>query len=408
MKTVTTKLVGMGHGGTAIGKGKQSRPIFVPFGLPDETVKLAIVEEKKGFSRGELVEVLRPSPHRVEPRCKYFGTCGGCHYQHVDYAYQLELKTAVVGDQLERIGGFKNVDILPTLPNQDAYAYRTEIELSPTDDGRLGFWSPIEKKVIPIDQCEIAQPALVTLLNDIDLDLPGLRKLTLKVGSDGEMMAALEVDDVEPPQLEADFPISVSIVLPNRSAASLVGDHYLIHKIKGREFHISSGCYQPPSIVAFEQVVTAVMTYADLQGPESVLDLYSGVGLLTAFLADKAKEVVAVESNRDAVADAIANLEHTDNVSLYQDFVENGLDSIDVKPDVIVMHPPEKGMSRGAITAVTQKEAPRLITVSSDIAIMARDGKQLREAGYDLVQVQPIDMQPQTYHVETVMLWKMR
>ena len=89
MKTVTTKLTGMGHGGAAIGKGKQSRPIFVPFGIPDETVKVEIVEERRGFSRAELMEVLRPSPDRVDPVCKYYGTCGGCHFQHVAYERQL-------------------------------------------------------------------------------------------------------------------------------------------------------------------------------------------------------------------------------------------------------------------------------------------------------------------------------
>ena len=396
----------MGHGGSAIGKGKQSRAIFVPFGIPGETVKLDVFDEKNGFARAELVEVVRPSPDRIDPVCKYYGTCGGCHFQHVAYERQLALKTAVVEDQLKRIGNFKNVTVHPTLPNDDQWAYRTEIELSPVENGNLGFWSPIEKKVIPIEQCHIANPALINLLNDIDLDLPGLRKLTLKIDDTGEMLAALEVDDVEPPQLEADFPISVSIVLPNRSAASLVGDHFLVHSINGREFHISSGCYQPPSINGFEKVIQTVLKYADLRGEETVLDLYSGVGLLTAFLSEQAKEVIAIELNRDAVADAIANLEHTENVSLYQDRVATSLQSLEVEADMAIIHPPAKGMSREAITAVSHKKLPKLITISSDIAIMARDGKALQKAGYRLVEVQPIDMQPQTYHIETVMFWE--
>lgn len=406
MKAVTTKLTGMGHGGSAIGKGKQSLTIFVPFGLPDETVKLALTEEKNGFARGELVEVLRPSSHRIIPKCRYYGTCGGCHFQHVDYPYQLELKTAVVRDQLQRIGKFKNPDVRPTLANPEPWAYLTEIELSPVESGGLGFWSPIEKSVIPIEACEIAQPELVAFLNDVDLDLPDLRKLTLKIGDDKAMLAALEVDDVEPPQLEADFPVSVSIVLPNKTAASLVGDHYLVQQVRGRDFRISSGCYTPPSMAGFDLMLQTVLDFAVLSGAETVLDLYSGVGLLTAFLAEGAREIVAIERNPDAVADAAFNLDDEDNISLYQDRVETSLPNLQIEADLAVIHPTEKGMTREAITAVSQTNTPRLITIHSDLATAARDGQQLNKAGYALKIVQPVDMLPQTYHVETVMVWE--
>lgn len=405
MNTITTKLTTMGHGGSAIGKGKQSRTIFVPFGLPGETVKLALTEEKNGFARGELVSVLRPSPHRVEPRCRYFGTCGGCHFQHVDYAYQLELKTDVVRDQLERIGKFNNVTVHPTLANPNPWAYLTEIELSPTDDGRLGFWSPIEKKVIPIEVCHIAQPELVDLLNDIELDLPGLRKLTLKLGDDKAMLAALEVDEVEPPQLEADFPVSVAIVLPDRTAASLVGDHFLIQHVNGRDFRISPGSYQPPSIAGFECVLQTVHSLAALTGGETVFDLYSGVGLLTNALAEAAQQVIAIERSPDAIADAAVNLDHTSNVSLYEGRIEDILPGLDIAADLAVIHPTERGMTAQAITAVAQTNTPRLLTVHADLATAARDGNLLKEAGYQLLTVQPIDMLPQTFHVELVMLW---
>lgn len=407
MPTKTLKLMGIAHGGAAIAKGKQSRTIFVPFGIPDEMVKIEIVQEKNSHSWAKLVEVVRPSPDRVTPPCPHFGVCGGCHFQHIAYARQLELKTAVVKDQLQRIGGFKNVTVHPTLPNPEPYAYRTEIELSSAGDGRLGFWSPYLRQVIPISQCDIAKPGLIDLLGDIELDLPGLRKLTLKIGEDGSTLAALEVDDVEPPELTADFPVSVSIVLPDRTAATLVGELYLVQEINGRSFRISPGCYTPPSIGGMEAVIRTVLKMARLNGTERVLDLYSGVGILSAALAEKAATLHCIELNPDAVADAVVNLDHTDNVTLYQERVA-GLAHLDIGADVIVMHPPSRGMNSEALTAVVQKKSPRLITVGSDIAILARDGKQLKRGGYQLVEVQPIDMMPQNFQVEVVMLWQRR
>jgi 23S rRNA (uracil1939-C5)-methyltransferase len=155
-----------------------------------------------------------------------------------------------------------------------------------------------------------------------------------------------------------------------------------------------------------ELVIDAVLAYAQLTGSETVLELYSGIGLLLASLAAAAGQVVAIEQNPDAVADAVHNLDHTDNVSLYQGMVEEVLPELDIAADLMVIHPDEAGMSRQAVTAVVQHKVRRLITVSADIATMARDGKQLHQAGYRLVDVQPIDMQPQTFHVETVMLWE--
>lgn len=406
MTQTTLHLTDMAHGGSALGKAKRGLTVFVPFAIPGEAVKVALVNEKNGYANAQLVEVVRPSADRIEPICPHFGVCGGCHLQHVRYERQLALKTAVVHDQLNRVGGFKQVNVKPMLPNPQPWAYRTAISLSPTPAGGLGFWSPSERQVIDIDTCAIAQPQLVDLLDDVDLDLPELRRLTLETGDDAALLAALEVEGVEPPQLEADFPVSVSIVLPDNTAASLVGDPYLVRTVKERPFRTSPGVAFAPSIPGMVQVIDAVLAYAQLDGSETVLELYSGAGVLTAFLAAAAGQVVAIERNPDAVADAATNLDDTDNVSLYQGDVEAVLPSLDMAADLMVIHPDERGMTRQAVTAVVQHKTPRLITIGSDIATMARDGKQLRQAGYRLVEVQPIDMQPQTFHIETVMVWE--
>lgn len=407
MTSTTLTVSNFANGGAAVGRDAHGQTLFVPFAIPGERVRVTITADHKGYSWARLDEVLQPSADRVAPRCPHFGSCGGCQFQHLAYAAQLQAKQAIVADQMQRIGGFQQVTVHPTLPNPAPWGYQAALALSPVDNGRFGLWSPAERQVIPISACPISHPDLVTLLQDIDLDLPGLRRLTLHVGDDGDLLAALEVDGVEPPELEVDFPISVAIVLPDRTAATLIGDPYTLRSVRGREFRVSPGCTFQPSSGGAALVVETLLRYAGLTGTERVLELYSGVGMLTAFLAAAASLVAAIEQNGDAVADTAVNLADQDNVYLYQGWVEAVLPELELAPPpaLAVVNPPDKGMSREALAALAAVAAPRLIYVSSDVATLARDGKQLQRDGYRLREVQPIDTRPQTYQVETVSVW---
>ena len=407
MTTLTLQVTAVTHGGAALGRDPQGRAIFVPYAIPGETVRVTLVDEKAHHAHARLEEVLTPAAARIVPQCPHFGECSGCHFQHMRYEAQLQAKQDIVRDQLQRIGGFKRVNVQPTLPNPQPWGYSVELPLSPTPEGGFGLWSATMQQIIPITTCPITHPDLAALLQAIDLELPDLRKMTLRLGDDGAMLAALEVEGVEPPELEVDFPFSVAIVLPDRTAASLIGDNFIIQSVKGRDFRVSSGSYFPPSPAAAALVVDTVLAYALQTNADTVLELYSGVGLLTAFLAEAAAEVVAIELNEDAVADTAVNLPDADNVTLYAGWVEDILPALDVRPDVVIVNPPDKGLTREALTAVIQQNAPRLIYVSSDPATLARDGKHLAKAGYQPIEVQPIDMRPQTYQIETVSLWQL-
>jgi 23S rRNA (uracil1939-C5)-methyltransferase len=394
------------NGGLAMGRDKAGRPVFVPFAIPGEKLRVDVQVRKKNYTRAKLREVIDASPTRVEPRCPHFTVCGGCHFQHMTYDVQLQAKADVVRDQLKRIGGFKQVLVRPTLANPTPWAYRVDISLSRTPTGELGLWSPSLKQVIPIETCYIVHPQLLSLWQDVNLALPELRKLTLRVGDDEALLAAIEVEDVEPPELEVDFPVSVAIVLPNKTSASLIGDHFLIQNVKTRDFRVSAGCYFPPSPAAAELMVDTVLQYANLDGRQLLLDAYSGIGLLTSFLASEASQVIGIEVNPDAIADATVNLDDYDNVNLYQGRFEEITPMLDITPDVVILHPPANGLSPAAIEALAAKRAGRFVYVSSDIATLARDGKQLSQLGYQPVEVQPIDMTPQAYPVEIVSLWQ--
>lgn len=408
-KAVKLKLDSMAHGGAAIGyapaKAKE-HPVFVPFGIPGELVQAEINERKKHFSRGKLVKILKPSPERVTPRCPHFGDCGGCHWQHLAYEAQAAAIPSIIADQLKRIGKLENVTILPTIPGRPEWRYASQVEISPVRGGGLGFWSPGQRRVIPIESCALLRPELQALWQDVDLDLPGLRKLTLRLGDDGALLAALEVNEVEPPELEADFPVSVAIVLPNRTAASLVGDPYSVQTINGRDFRVSPGCYFAANSGMRTAVLTTLLSLANVQNTDIVLELYSGAGVLTAFLAEQAAELIAVEINEDAIADAVVNLDHLDNVSVYQGWVEDVLPTLEARPDVVVVDPPVKGMSDTAVRRLIAHAIPKLLYVSSDIATLARDGKRLAKAGYRLTAIQPLDTSPQTFRFHTVSRWE--
>jgi 23S rRNA (uracil1939-C5)-methyltransferase len=406
MKDLTLKMDDFAYGGSVIGRDKRGRPVFVQGTIPGETVKAAVFQDKGRYARANLLDVIHVSSDRVQPRCPHFGLCTGCHYQHMTYQTQLRAKQDVVRDQLKRIGKMKKPKVLPTLPNPVPWSYAIEVSLSPTEDGRLGFWSSKLQQVIPIDTCSILQPNLLELFQDIDLELEGLRKLSLRIDSDGNMSAALEVDGVEPPQLEVDFPVSIAIVLPDRNAASLIGDPYLVQEVKGQRFRVSPGCFFQPSLSGAELLLDVVQMYAGLKGNELVVEAYSGVGMLTAFLAAEAREVVAIEVNDDAVADLVANLDYLDNVRLYHGLVEETLPALDVRPDLLVANPGTRGLAAPIIGNIKKMGPRRLIYVSSELASLARDAKILGRAGFRMVEVQPLDIHPQTYHVDTVSVWK--
>lgn len=406
METETLQLTAIANGGDALGRDEAGRVIFVPFALPGERVQAAIEVDKGRFAHGRLVELLEAAPGRIEPRCPHFGLCGGCQWQHTTYEQQLAFKQTIVRDQLARIGQIEDVQVRPTLPNPEPWRYSMDVSFSPTEVNGLGFWSPVLKQVMDIEVCYLIHPLLETLFQDIDTAFPGLRRATLRLGDDEALLLALEVDDLEPPELSTDIPVSVAVVLPDGTAVNLVGDNYVVRRVREHDFRVSAGSFFYPSPAAAELLIDTVLRLAALEGEQMVIDAYCGVGLLTAFLAGAAAEVAAVEAAPDAVGDFATNLEDTDNVSLYHGLVEEVLPALGLQPELLVVDPPAEGLSWEMVEIIGVMRPDRLLYVSSDVATLARDARQLVQAGMHPVEVQPIDMMPQTYHTLTVSLWE--
>ncbi|MCD6554796.1 MAG: 23S rRNA (uracil(1939)-C(5))-methyltransferase RlmD [Anaerolineae bacterium] len=399
------ELTGIAHGGDALGR-HEGRVIFVPYGIPDEKVRVEITEDRGRWARARLVEVLRPSPHRTEPPCPYFGICGGCQWQHMDYEAQLVYKRVIVGEQLHHLGGLQEATVEPTLASPDVWRYRNHAQFTPGPDGRLGFKAARSKRVVPITTCLLLHPLLADLFSALDLALPELERLSLRAGvRTGETMLIFETVNDEPPGIEVDMPVSCVLLLKDGTPVNLVGRNYLVEVLDGRQFRVSAPSFFQVNTAQAEQLVKTVAAFLQLTGHEVLLDAYCGVGTFALSLASQAGQVIGVEENPYAIADARLNAQGLFNVKFIEGQVEDILPNLDLAVDAAVLDPPRQGCRPEALQALIDLRPERIAYVSCDPATLARDARKLSDAGYRLVRVQPVDMFPQTYHIETASLW---
>jgi len=394
----------MVHGGQALGR-HAGRAIFVPYAVPGERVVARVTEDRGRYAFAEVVRVLEPSPHRVTPRCPHFGPgrCGGCHFQHVDYAAQPGYKRDVVIDQFRRIGSFTDPLVHPTIPSPDPWAYRNHTTFHVDQAGNLCYVGTDNTTLVPIEECHIIRPELLDLLNELDFDgITGLDRVRLQVGSGGDRMVVLSTGDDEPPELEVDMPVSVNFLLSDNEPINLVGSSHVTSTVRGRTFRVTAGGFFQVNLPQAEALIDLVLHTLTLGGHDTVLDLYAGVGLFTAFLAERASLVTAVESYPPAVTDADVNLADLDNVDLIEGTVEDVLPELVERYDAAVLDPPRTGVERHALDALAALGPRTMVYVSCEPSTLARDAKRLVEKGYHLVDVTPVDMFPQTYHIECV------
>lgn len=403
---ISLELTGIAHGGSAIGR-HEGRAIFVPYGIPGEQVRVRIIQDKGRFAIAEIVEVLTPSPDRIEAPCPYFGKdrCGGCQFQFIDYARQLTLKQQVVRDQLARLGGLPDVVVHPTLPSPAPYAYRSHATFHIAPDGKLGFIKTDHRTVLPVDDCLLLSPALHDAFAAAHTKrfTPGAR-IRFQSGNEGQPIhfAMGDVTDDVAETLPDKPSQRTSHKDRHSNAAPSTSEGEVYYKIKDRTFRVSAGSFFQVNLAQAEKLVDLVMDRLNLQGDEHILDLYSGVGLFTAFLAKQAAHVSGIELFAPAVEDASVNLSEYENIDLYVGKIESILTRLTNHYHAAVVDPPRSGMDAPALEALISLQPHQIVYVSCDPATLARDAKRLTTAGYTLGNVQPVDMFPQTYHIECV------
>jgi 23S rRNA (uracil1939-C5)-methyltransferase len=394
----------MAHGGQTLAR-QARRVIFTPYTIPGERFLARLTDDRGRYAFAESVRVLAPSPQRVTPRCPHFGPgqCGGCHFQHIDYAAQPAYKRAVVADQLRRIGGFSDPPVRPTVVSPEAWAYRYHATFQVDGAGNLCFVGTDNATLIPIDECHILRPELRDLLAELNFeDVQGLTRVRVQAGSAGDLMLVLSTADDEAPALEVTMPVSVNLLLSDNEPVNLIGASAVSYTVRGRPFRVTAGGFFQVNLPQAEALVGLALEALDLRGEETVLDLYAGVGLFTAFLAERAALVTAVESYPPAVTDADVNLADLDNVDLIEGSVEAVLPALEGPYDAAVLDPPRAGVDGAALDALAALGPRALVYVSCEPSTLARDAKRLAAHGYRLLAVTPVDMFPQTYHIECV------
>jgi len=399
---LTIQLTDMAHGGAAVGRD-EGKVVFVPYGMPGDEVLVKIVRDKGRFAHAQLLEVLSASPERVQPLCPYFGTCGGCHWQHATYEAQLAYKRSIVRAQLRRIAGLTDTTVHPTLGMPTPWHYRNHVQLCANPKGLLGFMAAGSHRIVPIEDCLLMHPLLGELFGSLDIELPALLRLSLRAGTrTGDRMIIFEMEADQPPELEVNLPTSCVLLLSSGVPVTLIGSPYVYEQVAGRTYRISAPSFFQVNTHQTDALVSQVAEYLDPEPDSVILDAYCGVGMFALSLAGKARQVFGVESNAAAIADAQANARNTSNVTFIHGLIERIVPTLDMTDPLVVIDPPRSGLSKAAMSALVKLSPLRIVYVSCDPASLARDIKRLLPTGYQLREVQPIDMFPQTYHTECV------
>jgi 23S rRNA (uracil1939-C5)-methyltransferase len=432
----------LAFGGEGVGR-LDGYVMFVRGGLPGDRLRVRVTETRARYGRGEIDEVIAQSPDRVDPPCRYFGQCGGCRLQHLSYPAQLAFKTKQVRDCLERLGNVAGFELRPILPAPDPYGYRNKMEFTvATSAGTpiLGLHQADRYDVVlDIDRCLLQSETMNTLLDETrrqarDRALPVwdgateeglLRFVSLREGRrTGDAMvnivaASPDLERLMPlaDALRAAVPATASVVLNvNAKKASvavgseehvLLGRETITESLGGLAFQVSANSFFQTNTAQAERLFGLVEDACAFEGHETVFDLYSGTGAISLLLARRCRRVYGIEVAPAAVADAVRNARANgiENCSFLTGEVRHVLPALiadGVRADVVVADPPRAGFHPKALVTLATLAPARIVYVSCNPSTLARDVGDLVRRGYRLEWVQPVDMFPQTPHIEAV------
>ena len=456
------EVIDAGAKGKAIAKAPDGRVIFINNAVPGDIVDVQTTKKRKAYFEGTAIHIHKYSPKRTEPVCKHFGTCGGCKWQNMAYEYQLDYKQNEVVNNLKRVGKVELPAVTPISGSARQYFYRNKMEFSFSnnkwltprqiqsnevidDRNALGFHIPgMWDKILDIEECHLQKDPSNAIRNGVrdfakannlaffnTREQEGLlRTLMIRTSSIGELMVLIQFYDDNLAERELllnyvkmTFPEITSLLyvinqkgndtLYDQDINCFSGRDHIFEEMEGLKFKINAkSFYQTNSEQAYE-LYKITRDFAGLTGNEIVYDLYTGTGTIAQFVAQKAKKVVGVEAVPDAITAAKENAELNGiaNTSFFVGDMKNVFNDAFIKqngqPDVIITDPPRDGMHKDVVDQLIKIKADRIVYVSCNSATQARDLALLDEL-YKVTRVQPVDMFPQTHHVENVVLLEKR
>lgn len=434
----TVTIEGYGEGGMGVAR-IDGRVVFVHGALRGEKCRVLILKTLKSVAFAKVLEVIEPSSERITPDCPYFPRCGGCTYRHIRYEEELRLKKQRVQDNLSRIGG-SDVTVEEILGARDTLRYRNKAQYPVSKDGAVGFYRARTHEVIECEHCLLVKPeadAAAEALREYmqSCRVAGydektgrglVRHLYVRSNAAGESLVCVLVNGDKLPKedrlvtlLRDACPKCTGIVLGTNTKKGnvILGDRYrtlwgsdrLEDTLCGKTFRLSVPSFYQVNRIQAERLYAKAIEFAGLTGQETVLDLYCGAGTITLALSDHAKKVLGAEIVPEAIDDARENAARNGvkNAEFFcgdASDVAKKLARENLRPDVITVDPPRKGLAADVVESIAEMQPQRVVYVSCDSATMARDVKRLADLGYTAQRACAVDMFPRADHVETVVL----
>ena len=456
------KVLDAGAKGVSVAKAPDGKVVFIPNVVPGDVVDVQTFKKRKAYYEGKAVRFHEFSEHRTEPVCQHFGVCGGCKWQNMKYDQQLYYKQNEVKNHLQRIGKIETPEFEPILGSKEQFFYRNKMEFGfsnarwMTDEelnsdeifenkDALGFHIPkMWDKILNIEKCHLQQDPSNAIRNEIRAFAIAnnlaffdprnhegfLRTLMIRTASTGEIMVLIQFFEEQKENRELllnfiseRFPEVTSLqyvingkpndTIYDQNVKLYKGRDYILEEMEGLHFSINAkSFYQTNSEQAYE-LYKITRDFAGLTGNEIVYDLYTGTGTIAQFVSKKAKKVIGVEAVPEAIIDAKANAQRNNitNCEFYVGDMKNVFNDEFInqhgQPDVIITDPPRDGMHKDVVEMLLKTDVPKIVYVSCNSATQARD-LALMDEKYKVVRVRPVDMFPQTHHVENVVLLEKR
>ena len=452
------RLVSAGSKGIAVGRTEEGKTVLVSGAVPGDLVNVRVKKSKSNYYEAEMIEILEKSPFRVEPKCIHFGVCGGCKWQNLSYEKQLDVKQDEVFNNIKRIGGLEDFETLPILGSEEHYFYRnkmefsfsnarwlTQYEISSEENfgnrDALGFHIPgMWSKILDLKECLLQEdPSNAIRLAvknyavkngleffDVREQKGFLRTMMLRQNSKSEWMVLFQLYREEQENrknlfefLLSEFPQIKTLVycinskqndsIYDQDVQTYFGEGFLMEEMDGLQFKIGPKSFFQTNYKQALELYRKTLEFADLKGDEVVYDLYTGTGTIAQYVARNAKQVIGIESVPEAIeaAKEHAKLNGLENCTFYcgdmkaifnDEFLENH-----PKADVLITDPPRDGMHQKVVEQILKLAPEKIVYVSCNSATQARDLALMKEQ-YKLVKILPVDMFPQTHHVENIAL----
>lgn len=388
----------MAHGGSAVAR-VDGKAYFVDGALPGEVLTGKVTQDRGSWGRVELTGIIEASPDRVDPPCPYFSRCGGCQWQFADYRAQLRWKESIVRGQLEHLGGLSPAPVRATVAAGPEYSYRNRMDFR-VANGRPALFERRSRNLVELSGCLLLHPNLAAVFERLE-DLHGMETVTLRTSE--ATGAVLAVISGRAPSDTAAWGCAVAVE-GRGGLRAIHGEPTIVEDVAGVSFRITGRTFFQNNTAGALALTELVRAAADIDESDTLLDAYAGGGLFAATVGRKAGRVIAIERDRTAAADLQANLASAGITEsrVISAPTKDAIERIDEYWDVAIADPPRTGLGLDGVAAVTAASPRTVVYVSCDPASLARDTRILGDAGWNLDWATPVDIFPQTFHIETV------